>query len=350
MSIKNSILSKSNQYKYYKGQYEKLKKENGQLKARLDKSENESPYERMDYEKGISFIIPSYKGENHIAPLLDSLEKQTLSTDFYDLIFVLNGEMDSTIDLINEFIDNNPDIDVLAAYTPVSGASHARNVGLRLVKREYTGFIDDDDFVSPKYIEKLLEHSRPNRVVMTNFIDINEETGEEMESPLVPFSVEDSGIIEEAPVKFFDLAVITQAKSIPSYAAKSVKFNENLTSGVDVSYYGFLYPRFEFEYYFIDKKEEAVYYRIQRPGSISRQKMSFQFNVLDRLKVIDDLNESYKNTNNEKFRQYLRKSIWGQSGFMKRYIEKNRSDKEKVIDEVKKHDLEYFPYKRLEEI
>lgn len=348
MSIKDSILSHSNQFNHYKDTAEKLKKENKKLK-----SENKRIKEELKnsdkFEDGISVIIPTYNGENHIKPLLESLEKQTLDPNKYEIIFVINGELDSTINLLKDFAERNKEKNIIINYTSTPGASNARNLGLRIAKKEYTGFIDDDDFISPKYLEKLYEYSEQNRVVMSNFIDIDEETQEEKESYLVPFSVKEHGIIKGAPVKFIDLAVITQAKSIPTFATKSVEFNTDLKNGVDVSYYARLYPKYDFEFYFIDKKEEAIYYRTIRSGSISRQKMSFEFNVIDRLKVIGDLNSSYKNTKSKKYQKYLKTCAGGQTRFMNRYLEKNPDDEERVLKEIEKHNYEIFPYNVLEE-
>ena len=341
MTTKNYILSHSNQFNYYKNKAEKLKEENKKLKKEIKNSDQ--------YEEGLSIIIPSYKGENHIQPLLESLEKQTLEPDKYELIFIINGELDSTINILKEFQEKNNEKNIIIAYTPISGASNDRNIGLRIVKREYTGFIDDDDFVSPKYLEKLYEHSKPNRVVMTNFIDIDEDTKEEKESYMAPYKYKGHGIIKEAPVKFLNLAVITQAKSMPTFAAKSTQFNTNLRNGVDVSYHGRLYPKHNLEFYFINKEEEAIYYRSIRTGSISRPKMSFEFNVIDRLKVIGDLNLSYQNTENKKYRKFLKRCAIAQTRFMNRYLDKNPEDEERVLKEIKKHDYEIFPYEVLDE-
>ena len=344
MSLKNSILSKSNQYNYYKDKTSQLKKENKKLKDEINEL---SP----ELEKGISVVIPSYKGENHIRPILNSLEKQTLSKDLFEIIFVVNGEMDSTMEILTDFAKNNQDMNITLTYTNEAGVCNARNIGKRIAKREYIGFLDDDDFISEKYLEALYNHIGPNRVVMSNFIDVDEETGEEIESFLVPFDMNDYGVVEGAPSIMADLCIITTAKIIPTMAVKATDFNPNINNGVDVSYYARLYPKHHFEFYFVDKSEEAIYYRIRRSGSISRQEYSFQFNVLDRLKVMDDINESYlsvKKSDNE-YRKFLRILMRGQSGFMQRYLKEFPQDRERVIEEVRKHNFEYFPYERIEE-
>ena len=345
MSIKDSILSHSNQFNYYKEETEKLKKENKKLKNENKRIKKE--IENLDkYETGISIIIPTYKGENHIKLLLESLEKQTLSPNLYELIFVFNGELDTTIDILTEFINNKPEMNVTSTFTPESGASSARNIGMQLARKEYITFVDDDDFISPNYLEKLLEHSRPNRITLANFLNYDIDT-KEAEST-IPSSEKAYGIIKDAPVKFMSQAAVTVAKTIPTYAAKRVKFNTDLNSGEDVSFYASLYTKFDFEFYFINKEEEANYYRIQRNVSVSKQEMTYQFNVLDRLKVMDDLDENYRIAENKKTRKYIEMCFQGQTGFIQRYLQKHPEDEDKVLKEVEKHDFKYFPYFVLE--
>jgi glycosyltransferase involved in cell wall biosynthesis len=300
-----------------------------------------------EYENGISVIIPSYKAENHIRPLLDSLEKQTLDPARFDLIFILNGELDSTIYILEDFMKGHPEMNVLVAFTSVGGVSNARNLGLSIAKRQFVTFVDDDDFISPNYLKKLYDHSKPDRIVMTNFMDVIEETGEKIESRVVPFSVSQHGVIENAYVDFQSLINVTVAKIIPTYAAKTVKFNTALRSGVDVSYYSRLYARYDFEFYFIDKKEQATYYRIIRSGSISRQNMTFDFNVIQRLAVIDDINIAFDYTDDEIKTDYLKLRTLGQCSFMIRYLREYPEDKQRVLDEIEKHNLKYFPYEKL---
>lgn len=306
---------------------------------------NEVP--SSEYEEGISVIIPSYKGENHIGPLLDSLGKQTLDPSKFDLIFILNGELDSTIYILEEFMKEHPNMNVLVTFTCVGGVSNARNLGLSISKREFVTFVDDDDFISPNYLQKLYQYSKPNRIVLTNFMDVIEETGEKIESRVVPFSVEKYGLIENAYVDFQSLINVTVAKIIPAYAAKAVKFNTALKSGVDVSYYSRLYSLFDFEFYFINKKEDATYFRIIRAGSISRQNMNFDFNVIQRLQVMDDINKAFDYTDDEIKIDYLKLRTLGQCSFIIRYLRECPEDKQRVLDEIEKHNLKYFPYEKL---
>ena len=341
MSFKEKILSKSNSYNYYKNESEKLKKENNKLKTQIAE---------IKYEKGISVIIPTYKGENHISVLLDSLQKQILSPELFELIFVINGPLDSTPQILNKFIEKNKDFNVIIAYSTTPSVGNARNIGIRIAKREYITFLDDDDYITVNYLDSLYKYSKPNRVVMANFIDKDENTGEILESYVVPDKEKRHGVIKKAPLDFFSLCMVTVAKLIPTYAVKQVEFNPKLKNGVDVSYFGRFFPKFNFEFYFIDKKECVSYVRIKRSNSISRQEVSYEFNVLDRLKVLDDVNLSFENEKRKNYKKFLKKIFNGQSKFMVNYLKEHPDDKKKVISEVKKHDFNYFPYEKLEKI
>jgi len=364
MSIKNKILSKSNQFNHYKKlandlslKNKSLKKENKTLKKEneLLKKENNKFTSDSDYEKGISVIIPTYKGENHINPLLQSLKNQTLDKDLFELIFIINGELDSTMDILKKFIEDNPDMNIILSYTATPGVSNARNIGIDIAQREYCNFLDDDDFISPNFLEKLLKYSKPNRVVMANFMDVDEETNEKFESPIVPNSEKRLGIIKDAPKEFRRLATITVAKSVPTYAIKTTKFDTNLIAGVDVPYFIAIYVKFDFEFYFIDKEEEAVYYRLCRIGSVSRPELSYEFHILNRLEVIKKINESYDYIISHKeyekyalYKGFIETAITAQESFIREYLKEHFEDKEKVLKEIDNCNFSYFNHKQLE--
>lgn len=359
MSIKNRILRHSNQYEYYKNQTKNLNVKINELENEINKLKNEKTKAeneflddaiREKYVDGISVIIPSYKGADHIDCLLNSLEKQTLDSDKYDLIFIINGELDSTIEKIRDFKNRNPEKNVIMNFSSIGNVSNARNIGLTVARRNYVTFIDDDDFISPNYLKMIYKYSAPNRITMTNFMDYNLKEKKELESRVVPFSLDKKGIIENAYFDFPSLNSITVAKSVPTHAAKSIKFNFNLKNGVDISYFTRLYSKFDFEFYFIDKSEEAIYYRVLRGNSVSRQEYSYDFNVLQKLQVMDDINFAMKYATNEKDMEFLKLRMDATCGFIVKYLRKYPKDKQKVIDEINKHNFIYFSFLRINAI
>lgn len=302
----------------------------------------------MNLKKGISAIIPSYKGESHISKLLNSIKNQTLDLDLFEVIFIINGELDSTAEIIKEFKKNNPNINIVLDFSDL-GVCNARNYGIELATKEYVVFIDDDDYISPKYFEKLYEYSKPNRIVIGTFFDVNEDTGEIQSSYLTPPLLNSSGIIKNPYAYMPDILVITTDKLIPTKAIKSLKFNSDLKNGVDISYYARFYPEHDFEFYLIDKKEEAIYYRLLRSNSISRQPLSYDFNISDRLKVISDINNGLKKAKTQEMRSFIESLTGGQVEKINKYLKECPEDLEKVLHDINRYNFEFFPYKYFDE-
>ena len=299
-------------------------------------------------EKGINVITPTYKGEKYISKLLDSLINQTINPELFDAIFIVNGEKDSTSDIIKEYQKKYPKINIILTYSD-KGACNACNHGINISKREYTIFIDDDDFISENYLERLYKYAKPNRIVIGTLLDINEDTKEIQESYLTPPLLKTSGIIKNAYNFMPDILVITANKLIPTTKIKKTKFNAVLNSGWDISYYARFYPNHSFEFYVIDKSENATYYRLLRKKSASRQPVSYEFNVTERLNVIEDINKGLKTAKTDEMRNFIKSLTGGQVNFINEYLKENPKDLEKVYKEINSYNFDFFPYKYLNE-
>ena len=124
----------------------------------------------------ISVIIPSYKPGEYIFDCLKSINNQTLSLSEYEVIVILNGCCEPYFENL-EFIKknlfyNSEHIRIIQTDNP--GVSNARNIGIDVAKGEYITFVDDDDVISPTYLEGLLSVSSPTCVGCANscaFID-----------------------------------------------------------------------------------------------------------------------------------------------------------------------------------
>ena len=123
----------------------------------------------------ISVIIPTYRPKDYIWECLDSLRQQTLSRDEFEIILILNGEKEPYYSRIKEYLSLNlKDFNVNIIYTEVAGVSNARNIGLDISKGEYITFMDDDDFVSATFLEKLLETAGKTTVSLSNALAFND--------------------------------------------------------------------------------------------------------------------------------------------------------------------------------
>lgn len=109
----------------------------------------------------ISVIIPIYNKDKDLERCIDSVLAQTCSD--FEVILINDGSTDASQDICNRYAQK--DSRVTAFYKMNGGVSSARNLGLRHAKGTWVTFIDSDDWVSPSYLEHLIDH-------VTNDVDL----------------------------------------------------------------------------------------------------------------------------------------------------------------------------------
>lgn len=127
----------------------------------------------------ISAIIPTYKPKAYLWECLESLSKQTVNKSLFEVILVLNGCIEPWKSQIQEYIDSKmKGMNVKFIHTEQGGVSNARNLALDVVQGVYVTFIDDDDYISPTYLEEMLSLADPETMVLAKPIAFWDETRE----------------------------------------------------------------------------------------------------------------------------------------------------------------------------
>lgn len=112
----------------------------------------------------ISVIVPTYKPQGYLWECLDSIYNQTFSKSDYELVLVLNGCNEPFHSQIKDWLGKHSDLQVQFFQTDEGGVSNARNIALDNAKGEYITFIDDDDLISPSYLQELYDNVAPDTV------------------------------------------------------------------------------------------------------------------------------------------------------------------------------------------
>ena len=127
----------------------------------------------------ISIIIPTYKPGEYLYNCLDTIigQKDDIS-DSYEIILILNGCNEPWQTEIKSYLKKlGCDTLVRFIQTDVPGVSNARNMGIDAARGEYIAFVDDDDLVSPTYLEELFRVSDRETVGLSYELRYNEEDG-----------------------------------------------------------------------------------------------------------------------------------------------------------------------------
>lgn len=112
----------------------------------------------------ISVIVPTYRPQGYLWKCLDSVYNQTFAKSDYELVLVLNGCDEPFHSQIEDWLGKHSDLQVQFFQTDEGGVSNARNIALDNAKGEYITFIDDDDLISPSYLQELYENVNPDTV------------------------------------------------------------------------------------------------------------------------------------------------------------------------------------------
>lgn len=104
----------------------------------------------------ISVIIPSFNRSHLLCDAIDSISKQNLSSEDYEIIVVDNNSQDDTEYLVSRCIANHKDISIRYYKEYRQGDYFARNRGAKEALGEYLVFTDDDALFDTDYLSTIL--------------------------------------------------------------------------------------------------------------------------------------------------------------------------------------------------
>lgn len=216
----------------------------------------------------ITVIIPSYKPQDYIIECLDSLAAQTFPAEKYEVIIILNGCNEPYYGRIRDYLADKTTLNSRLVQTDVPGVSNARNMALDMSKGEYITFIDDDDHVSPQYLEELYAKSASDTVTLCRpsaFID-GDPSPVAYRPAEIYRSLAQKG--RQSLISARKLLHITCMKLIPRDMIGSRRFDPSFSAGEDTLMMFLISDKIKH----IDfASEKAVYYRrIRKDSALSR--------------------------------------------------------------------------------
>ena len=111
----------------------------------------------------LSVIIPSRNRADTLRACLDSLKRQTLSSDAFEVIVVDNRSTDNTSEVVRDFANS---LQMVYSYKDEPGLHVGRHEGLRLAKSDLLVYADDDIKALPSWLEAIASSFADTSVVM----------------------------------------------------------------------------------------------------------------------------------------------------------------------------------------
>ncbi len=217
----------------------------------------------------ITIIIPTYKPEEYLSECLLSLEAQTIPKEAFLVYIILNGEKNPFLSKIENWVKPLT-LKCKILFTEKQGVSYARNIGLENSVGKYIAFIDDDDYVSPTYLESLLacaDSAREGTIVCSDVRTFDNEGNISTDYISRAYSKatanpNDTGI-------FFRRSFLSSSccKLIPRSVIGDRRFQQGIKIGEDSLFMAAISDRIK---NIVPASPNAIYYRRLRQGSATR--------------------------------------------------------------------------------
>lgn len=103
----------------------------------------------------VSVVIPNLNGEKTLGDQLEALAAQTYQGD-WEVVIADNGSTDRSVDVAQQWSDRVPALRVVDA-SKHRGRNAARNLGASVARGDRLLFCDNDDIVSPQWLEAMVD-------------------------------------------------------------------------------------------------------------------------------------------------------------------------------------------------
>ena len=251
----------------------------------------EEPFPRAAVRQGqstVSVLVPTFGGVDVLGTCLESLAEQTLDSDRFEVVVAHNGPDDGTVDVVGRFRARYPHAHLRLLELREGGAGRARNIALSVARGDYVTFLDDDDRVTPAYLEAMLDEAEPDVVVVAMVADVtSHEPGSARNldtyvaralTPVLGRTV--------APRQLTTPFSYNAGKLVLTSAARAVRYDTSLRSGEDHVFWLRVFAGHRFRFRVLGAEPDATYLRLVRDRGVGRQGAGYDFQVTQRLECL----------------------------------------------------------------
>jgi len=215
-----------------------------------------------------SVIIPVYNKANYIEETLKSVLKQQFTN--YEIIIIDDGSTDSSLEIINQFLDNR-----ICIYKQENkGVAAARNFGIEKSKGKLIAFLDADDYWFPNHLEEIVKlyHDFPNCGMYCNLYRIKTTNKHFQDISFRGISSGFRGIVKNYfySNKPFRISWTSSLAITKKILKEFNGFNENVSNGQDIE----LWTRIGIKYSVVISNKITSIYNFNTTTSLTKQNIN----------------------------------------------------------------------------
>lgn len=133
----------------------------------------------------LSIIIPFYNVEKYIAQCLDSVYRQDIPEEEYEVICVNDASPDNSRDIVVEYQKVHKNL-ILVEHEHNKKLGAARNTGRSIARGRYVWNVDSDDYIAENCLSSILDQCEQNDLDALMF-NLSTDMGEFVEIADFPF-------------------------------------------------------------------------------------------------------------------------------------------------------------------
>lgn len=125
--------------------------------------------------KLLSIVVPVYNVKKYIISCVESIFRQGLNDDDFEVIIVNDGSTDGSMSMIDDIVSSHKNVTIINQKN--QGLSVARNNGIGNADGNYVAFLDSDDLLVENALKKLLHIALCTSadMVVSRFVKMNDD-------------------------------------------------------------------------------------------------------------------------------------------------------------------------------
>lgn len=179
-----------------------------------------------------SFIIPAYNAENFIDTAIQSV--LDMNRNDIEIIVINDGSTDKTREIVEQKIADNDNI--ILINIPNVGVSSARNIGLNKANGRYVLFLDADDKIVSKNMNKVLDYvDETNSILYVFDYEINNKSCILIDNADTPQNISAKNLIKQIFTSDGQINVIWRFVVNLAFLKKNhIRFKDEITIAEDM--------------------------------------------------------------------------------------------------------------------
>lgn len=211
----------------------------------------------------LSIVVPVYNVEAYVKRCLESLAKQDIPKDSYEIIAINDGSTDNSLQIINSLVAEIPNLTVYSQKN--AGLSAVRNFGFSVATGDYVWYVDSDDWIENNCLGRILKQLDSHDLLAMGYIDAYDDTSKNVVVDFTDKEKIKSGLdLQELLHSGFNMPAQLYIVKRALLKERGIRFFEGILHE-DVEYT----PRMLHGIENVAVLDTPVYYFYQRPNSIT---------------------------------------------------------------------------------